>query len=584
MVTPSSRYYLISNADRPPLRVGLLLDSLGRCPSFAAKVIGDIRACNFARIELLVVNKLALNKNIAPVETAAHSALKFGTLFGHIFDARFRKRLLYDFYLKLDARKKLPDDPLAYVDCGSGLSQIEAVEVDPEGDRFPAEALEKIRAKNLDVLLRFGFTPVHREISSGDIFTAARYGVWSFHYGDPETYSGWPPYLRELRERAPFSGLALEVLGEEATRLSLANALFATEKTTSVSQNRHAPYWASTEMVLQKLLELHQFGWEHVQSRATAPAISARQSKRETPPSNRDMLSWLGPILLKKALRKPFRRRRTAHWRIATRAGATPLFDTKSESDLGGFRWLESPPGHFWADPFPFEHEGKCWAFFEDYSYASERGSLACAEVLADGSLGKSVTCLQNPQRHHSYPHVFRAGSEVYMIPESFDSNTVDLYRCCRFPDEWVREATLFEGKFVDTTIWEHDGLWWLWTTSAEPSPISGSLLLFYSRALTGKWHYHPANPISWDIRYKRGAGRIIQHQNRLIRPSQSGAPAYGYSFSFNEITELSTIRYSESPLKTILPEQCPGVTGVHTYNAAGRFEFIDGRSVLPMP
>jgi hypothetical protein len=169
------------------------------------------------------------------------------------------------------------------------------------------------------------------------------------------------------------------------------------------------------------------------------------------------------------------------------------------------------------------------------------------------------------------------------MIPESCDSGSVDLYRCRQFPGQWVRETTLLEGKFVDTTIWEHDGLWWFATTSAAPDARSGCLLLFYAASLTGEWHFHPENPISTDIRTNRGAGRVFYSRDRLIRPSQSCAPSYGYSVGFNEITELSRQRYSERPLKTIAPEHWEGLSGIHTYNSAGHVELIDGRTRAPL-
>jgi len=78
-----------------------------------------------------------------------------------------------------------------------------------------------------------------------------------------------------------------------------------------------------------------------------------------------------------------------------------------------------------------------------------------------------------------------------------------------------------------------------------------------------------------------RGAGRVFRSGHRLIRPSQSGAPSYGYSVAFNEITELSPQRYSERPLRNITPEYWKGISGVHTYNFAGNIELIDGRTSM---
>jgi hypothetical protein len=576
--TPNS-YYRISSADRAPLRIGLLLDSCDEISAVFARIIEDIKASNFADIELLVVRKTAAGKP-APGKPPNSRAFRF---LRRISDPKLRKQLLYDLYLRLDARMKPANDPVAKVDCRDLLSGIETIEVEPVGKkfihRFPADALEKVRSRDLDVLIRFGFNILH-----GDILKAARYGVWSYHHGDNEFYRGGPAHFWELREGSPLSGVVLQVLTEELDGgLVLCKSLFATERTLSVSRNRFTPYWGSSDLIIRKLNELHRFGWDYVLDKAipSAPYQGKRAIYRT--PANRDILPWLGPIFLKKAISYPFRKATVQHWRIASRVNGKPLYDSVSDSDFSGFRWVEPPKGHFWADPFAFEHEGRRWAFFEDYSYQEKRAGIACSEISAQGELGPPMLCLDHPSHHYSYPHIFRAGSEVFMIPESFDSHSIDLFRCQQFPDKWVREASLLEGSFVDTTIWEHEGLWWFTTTSAEPSSRAGSLLLFYSASLTGDWHFHPGNPISTDIRRNRGAGRVFRSHNRLIRPSQSCAPSYGYSIAFNEITELSTQRYSERLLKSITPEHWEGLSGIHTYNWTGNVELIDGRTPVPL-
>jgi len=573
MPTVPQRYYLESSAARDPLRIGLLLDSHQRTSAFFAKIIEDIKASNFARIELLIVKQSA--------DKPAGASNSAPTLLRRITDPKLRKHLLWNFYLRLDARMKPANDPLASVDVSNLLSGIETLEVEPLGkkfvQRFPADAIEKIRAGNLDVLIRFGFNILH-----GDILQAARYGVWSFHHGDNNFYRGGPAHFWELVEGSPLSGVILQVLTEELDGgIVLGKSLFATERTISVSRNRETAYWGSSDLMIRKLNELHRFGWDHILERVIPSTPYRGKRKLYRTPTNQDMLPWLGSILLKKV--SPFRyRQKVQHWRIATRINSKPLYESESEADYSGFQWIDSPQGHFWADPFAIEHEGKCWVFFEDYSYREDRALIACAEISSRGELGLPVVCLQHPSQHYSYPHIFRAGSEIFMIPESLDSNSIDLFRCRQFPDQWVREAALIDGKFVDTTVWQHDGLWWLTTTSAQPSSRAGSLLLFYSTSLTGEWHFHPANPISTDIRTNRGAGRIFLSNDRLIRPSQACAPSYGYSLTFNEIVALSPEHYSERPLKTITPEHWPGLSGIHTYNSAGNVELIDGCNFVP--
>ena len=573
--TASASPWLHSPALKPPLRVGILLDGPA-LPRFSARIIADLQASNFVELALLVFKKpSAVAAPPQPQSTLDRVARR-------LLDPNLRSHALYELYLRLDRRRKSPNHPLDIIDCSALLSGIDSIEVEPIGKkfvhRFPPEALDEIRAKNIDVLLRFGFN-----ILKGGILTAARYGVWSYHHGDNEFYRGGPPHFWELCEGAPLSGVMLQVLTEELDAgIVLCKSLFATEPTISVSVNRFGPYWGSTDLVIRKLNELHRYGWDRLRQNAVPPAPYQGQRKLYRSPSNSDMMRWLAPVMVKKALRRPFRRRMVQHWKVAIRMNGTALFDPASDGSLHGFHWIEQPKGHFWADPFLLEHNGRKWAFFEDYVYAQKRAHIAVAEVSPDGNLISPVPCLANSQRHYSYPYVFREDGELFMIPESHDSGSVDLYRCEQFPHKWALHTTLLKGKFVDTSVWHHDGLWWMITTRADPDPRSSCLFLFYAERLSGEWQFHPANPISTDARNNRGAGRIFSAGGRLLRPSQSCCPVYGYSFTLNEIIRLSTSEYAERPLREFHPEAL-GVQATHTYNWIPGAEVIDGAVMTPL-
>ena len=151
-----------------------------------------------------------------------------------------------------------------------------------------------------------------------------------------------------------------------------------------------------------------------------------------------------------------------------------------------------------------------------------------------------------------------------------------------RISRQVVFQSTLLIGKFVDTSVWHHNGLWWMMTTRADPDPRSSCLFLFYAERLTGEWRFHPANPISTDVRNNRGAGRIFQIDQRFIRPSQSCSPVYGYSFTLNEITRLSAAEYSERALREFRPETL-NMQATHTYNWLPGAEIIDGARETPL-
>jgi hypothetical protein len=297
------------------------------------------------------------------------------------------------------------------------------------------------------------------------------------------------------------------------------------------------------------------------------------------------MLGWLGPRLLSKARSRIGRALsgsdRIHHWRMAVRTAGRHILDTGEKAAMEGFHWIESPKGHLYADPFGFEENGAYWLFFEDYSYASQRGVLACASISPDGVLGEARTILDTGS-HASYPYVFAEGDSIYMIPETRAAGAVRLYKAKRFPWEWEQVAELFQGEAADTSVWKQDSLWWFFTTLMDPRARGEFLYLYYAETLTGEWNYHPANPICYDVRRARSAGRIHLHQGRLIRPSQDCSRRYGYSFTLNEITRLTVDSYEERPLVTIDPSWERGLTGTHTYNQVGHLEFTDG--TIPRP
>jgi hypothetical protein len=297
-------------------------------------------------------------------------------------------------------------------------------------------------------------------------------------------------------------------------------------------------------------------------------------------PSNGEMLRWLLPVLFNRLARRIVRRPMVQHWRLAVRVGAPPVASSTSPPDISGFRWIDSPKGHYFADPFVVEADGRHWVFLEDFDYAARLGKISVAQLL-DGRLGAPVTVLQRPY-HLSYPCVFRDGDTWYMVPENATVGTVDLYRCTRFPDQWQFERELLRGCAVDCTVWIENGVYWLFVTYVEPRGGAYQLWLYSAASLESTWTPHPANPLTTDVRYARGGGAIFRHGGKLFRPSQDCSGAYGRSMILNEIVALDHAHYREVPRVTMNTVWMTGLVGTHTYSRAGAVEIIDGKTHLP--
>lgn len=551
-----------------------MLDSFEQ-PAWIAAILDQIARSNFARIGFIIVNGLAA----APRPEGPRRGLPVRAM-RLLRNKKRRSRMLFAAYERWDNhRYHLENDPFAPCDCGPMLRDVDRIVVEPlvKGftHRFKPEDIHAIRAKNLDVILRFGFN-----IIRGDILKTALYGVWSYHHGDNDWYRGGPPHFWELVERHPVSGVLLQVLSDEldaGTVLCKANV--TTSSTLSVSRNRERPYWTGSLFVIRKLNELHKYGWEYLASHAVPNRPAPGRDRIFRAPTNLQMIRFLGPEILKRSAARVARREEPIpHWKMALRQDPDRFLTAAKPPDLFGFRWIEEPKGHFYADPFLLERDGRTWVFFEDFRYERQKAVIACAEVLPGGAIGPPATILEKPY-HLSYPFIVEHGRELFMIPESGENKTVELYRCVSFPYSWQFEKALFSGTAAwDTTLWIEDGQFWFFSSIGDPPGAGLQLYLFHADSLTGEWKSHPANPICEDERMSRSAGALFRDGAALIRPSQDCTVTYGYSFSWNRVTNLNPREYAEEPVLTVLPDWSPGLIGTHTYNRTSRWEVVDGK------
>ena len=75
---------------------------------------------------------------------------------------------------------------------------------------FPDDDIAKIKAYDLDFILRFGF-----DIIRGEVLNSAKYGIWSFHHDDERVVRGGPPGFWEFMRKIPRNGVILQQLTDE---------------------------------------------------------------------------------------------------------------------------------------------------------------------------------------------------------------------------------------------------------------------------------------------------------------------------------------------------------------------------------
>lgn len=544
-----------------PLRIGIMVNSL-TCPKWMAKIVEDIQNSTFAEVVLII-------RNDAPRSGTPKSLRqRLKTYWTHSLFERYRQ---WD-----RKRNRAELDAFADTDLTPKLDQIPIVGAKPiqKGfvDRFAPTDIEQIRAARLDVLFRFGF-----RIIRGEILSCAKYGVWSFHHGDNREYRGAPPGFWEMYERKRVTGSILQVLTEALDGGRVIYRSLSATDFSSLYRTLNPLYWKTAGFAIRRLKDLHQFGWDYLTSLEEFNEPDTYKKGIYRTPATPVMANFLTRLFVGKiarGIRALLFRERTC-WFIAIRRRSGLR---TAMTDREGFRAMLPPTGRFYADPALIKAGDKTYLFLEDYDFSKNRALISYAELSAEGAVGKPVAVLERDY-HLSYPYVFAHDGQTYMIPESRENNTIELYRAVEFPGKWELSKVLARNvPAVDSTIFEDQGKLWLFANIPQPGASSfDELHLFYSDCLESEWTPHPKNPIVSDVRRARPAGALFREGGKLIRPSQDCSLRYGAALVFNEIKTLSTIDYREVPVGRIDPDWYPGSICTHTYNRTEEFEVLDG-------
>ena len=454
-------------------------------------------------------------------------------------------------------------------------SRTGAFECEPIVERVPHKRYMQVRqcdvrwvgevaAMQLDVAFAFG------QFDDYALKGIARFGSWRFFFGDDrQPLDHWAGF-REASRGSPVVSSGVKVRFGPRASERLAYQSWSRTYPLSVARNRENLLRKTAEFAGRTLKELHRGGSAWLESCPLAP----RQAYAPTPPEPVEMVQGLSRLSAKIVLRATQKLTHIEQWFLGYRFDAGERW----EGELSGFTRLLPPPDRFWADPFAYARDGKHYIFFEELLFERGKAHIAVMEVGRDGRHSQP-RCVLKRDYHLSYPFLIEDKGELYMVPETGENRTVEIYRCTRFPWEWRLEKVLISDAWcVDPTIHRQDGKWWMFVNiGVEGAEIHDELHLFYADELLGEWIAHPGNPVKSDVRGARPAGRLFRRGGALYRPAQICAPLYGSGLAVHKVLELSTQCYREEEVERVLPGAESELLGVHTFNRDGSLSVMDG-------
>jgi hypothetical protein len=531
------------------MRIGIILDNF-QWPAWVELMVGKILALASVSISLLVL----------PSEVASAA-----------LDHRRGGGGFFQMYNRLDRSlaRRIQDgreaDALQLCDASSLLAGIPvcrvAVNEKDDGAYIADDDLKGIENLGLDVLVNLGSRQLR-----GPILRAAKWGVWETFFGEPGKGSNMAKGFFEVTRGYPVtvSGVWIRQGPESGHKVVYRSS--AQTYHGSITESNNAIFWKSSSFIPRLL------------SKAARSGVCPEKMEvvREKPaPGNMSaalLLAWYWGRRVRNKVRTSFVRE---EWTVLTRP------ESGLSRSWKGFVPVLSPPGRFWADPFLLANNGNVRLFMEEFVYSEHRGRIVTAEVDPQGRVGLPVPILER-QYHISYPFVFQWEGKTYMIPETANNRTIDLYSSSGDLTNWQFVMTLMEGvKAYDTTLY-HDGKrWWLMTCMAEnPGGTRfDELFLFSAEQLeTKEWRPHPRNPVVSDVTHARPAGAVFSMNGKVYRPAQDCSRRYGWNVMLCEVVTLNEHEYVEIPRPFVESPKPWGMVAAHTLCRTDGLTVIDAK------
>jgi len=438
-----------------------------------------------------------------------------------------------------------------------------------------SDEIREIKKLGLDIMIKLGYGPVNE-----DLCGLSKYGLWSYPMTDCCSESIDTTGYFEVTGRHPV------IVSELVARMTKGHLPLVLARVTeatcaySVSLTREKLYRRASLFIPRIIRGLWQEGPGYLQKTEKRFGENGLSLISQLPPpaALKSLENFLkaGFIFIQQVFKKiiytdPFT------WVLLYEKGYDNNFETNSYKD---FKKLKPAGDRFWADPFVLSRDDKYYVFVEEFLYKANKGHIAVLELDKSGQLQKTQKIIENSY-HMSYPFVFQRDSTFYMIPETGGNRSIDLYGCTEFPGKWEFVKSIMKNiNAVDTTLFYHNGKWWLFTLIDKIDSslaVSPELYLFWSEDfLSDHWTGHPMNPVVTDVRFARPAGRIFTRDGNIYRPSQDCSGRYGNSFDINQILELTCEVYEEKSVIKVRPDWDKALKGTHTFNYHDGFAILD--------
>ena len=405
--------------------------------------------------------------------------------------------------------------------------------------------------QNLDLIIKFGMTLLK---DPQDI--PSKFGVLSFHHGDPSEFRGRPSGFYELIQGANHVGAVVQQLSNKLDAGTIRS--FGKYRITDYSYRHTLETLFANSASLLRLAILNCLN--------SVTIDLSTDGKNHRLPSNRTVIKFVLFLTYRKFKRVIFGLFGRREWRIAE---TSPLsFEAiKPRHVIDLFNPIKpSRRTSFIADPFILPNGD---LIFEAAKKHSELGQLM---ILSDGQMSLIDTSPIGRHKHLSFPFVTQTEGKCFILPEMAQSGAQLLYELQN--NTFIKTHRLIgldKERLIDPVLQYRNETWWLF--AGQLGNEFDHLFAWSSFNIFGPYKPHLMNPVVIDPSRARNAGGFITFGTDLYRLGQNNCHGYGDGITVCRVLQLNEDCYQEQPIVKLAVDESHGP---HTFSSNGEKAYVD--------
>ena len=416
---------------------------------------------------------------------------------------------------------------------------------------IPEGLCSLLKVHKFDFVIKFGLSL----LKNPDLIPS-KYGVFSYHHGDPSFYRGRPAGFYELLHGASSMGVMVQRLnnkldGGEVFAFCESKLFPHSYKKTLENAYGNGVY------LLHKALQ---------NAVDKAPVNKVCNGINYRLPSNFIAAYFISLLVLRKLKRLLYGALVEKQWRLCF-VNKINILNNVHDIRLPVNGPHAIAKNHtFMADPIPYSDDT---LFCEAMDKRSGNGVIIA--IAPSGQV--EVDMSEFGSGHFSYPFIVENNGIKYLLPEM---SSVGSQKIGRINDDLtLSDVVVLKGleneRLKDPTLIWFDSKWFLFAGKSNAPP--DALFLWHSNEILGGYIEHDSSPIVINPNCARPAGPIMNFDGTLFRLGQDNSGAYGNGVKVFCITKLSMSQYSEEYRFDI---RMDSVSGPHTVCIYGDKYAID--------